>query len=276
MIKRSIISAIAIYMKLINASLATDIGPERAQFMINYQPIDTIFHHPFEQRVDQVYASFDDIAFWIKYPAWDHLLVKTIGNYGDYDKDGNSDVIIFAESGAACCGVEVYLVSHRGDRFFTTHKFDTTPGILDVKVRTGESSDHIQIYIDESTLEGDGTQQSVVTFQFQNGVLKKLNSLINRAQLVALEKIHNGEKDPQRRKLYIDSVGEIDYVECTKSKPNGFLDCKLSLSQHGDFFFPKNCKSVFVLPTSSLGVQDLGCNQQLVGKFTGTFFEWRN
>ena len=276
MIKRLIISAIVIYLKFINASLATDIGPDKAQYLINYQPIDTIFHRPSDQSGDQVYAFFDNTALWIEYPAWDHLLVKTIGNYGDFDKDGNSDVLIFAESGAACCGVELYLVSHRGGRFFTTYKFDTTPGISDVKVTTHKSIDHIKIYIDESTLRGDGTQQSVVTFQFQNGVLKKLNSLINRAQLVALDEIHDAAKDSQRRNLYIDSDGEIDYVECTKSNPNGFLDCRLSLSQYGDFFFPKNCKRVFVLPTSSLGVQDLGCNQQLVGKFTGTFFEWQN
>jgi hypothetical protein len=276
MIKRSIIFTIVVYLKFINASLATDIGPDKAQYLINYQPIDTIFHRPFNQRGDQVYAFVDDTALWIEYPAWDHLLVKTIGNHGDYDKDGNSDAIIFAESGAACCGAELYLVSHRGDRFFTTHKFDTAPGISDVKVTTHENTDHIKIYIDESVLEGDGTQRSVVTFQFQNGVLKKLNSLINRAQLVAIDEISSGEKDPQYRKLYIDSDGEIDYVECTKSKPNGFLDCKVNLSQYGDFFFPKNCKRILVLPTSSLGVQNLGCNQQLVGKFTGTFFEWEN
>ena len=37
-------------------------------------------------------------------------------DYGGYDNDGYADATVIGETGGACCGGQLFLVSHRGNR----------------------------------------------------------------------------------------------------------------------------------------------------------------
>ena len=56
MIKRLLIAITIVLSKLSNVTNATEFGPERAQFIINYQPIDTALNHSSNLAGDQVYT----------------------------------------------------------------------------------------------------------------------------------------------------------------------------------------------------------------------------
>jgi len=123
-------------------------------------------------------------------------------------------------------------------------------------------------------MPGEGIQTSVYTFQFQNDLLLKLNHSVNRAELAAILELNATSLENGLEHILIDNDSTLDSMECRRSKPFGFLDCSLTLSKFGKFHFPKNCKRAFVLPTSSFGVRDIGCNQQTKGKFNGENFIW--
>ena len=276
MIKRLLIAITLVLSKLSNVTNATEFGPERAQFIINYQPLDTVLNHSSNLAGDQVYTLVNKKILRLEYPEWDYLLAKTIVDYGDYDNDGYADAIVMGETGGACCGGQLFLVSHRGNQFFSVHKFDTPFGVSDVSLVGNDYLEQIQIKIDESIMPGGGFQKGVYMYQFQNDRLLQVNHSINRAELAAILELNATSLENGPEHIFIDNDSTLDSMVCRRSKPFGFLDCHLILSKFGKFHFPKNCKRVFVSHAITNGVHDIGCNQQTTGKFNGKFFEWEN
>ena len=263
-----------IVLTLSSMTNAKAIEPEWAQYFLNYPSQDPAIDYPIGPNGDQIFIKVQGTVLKIHFTGWDHLLVKEVYDQRDYDGDGKNDAIIIAESGGPCCGSELFLVSHRGDRFFSVHSFGSNLGNVDIKFRLLGNKIYIDLWHDDSMLIGGSAQQTISTYIFENALLVNVNNLQNRAYQNYAAKIDHHSVNKEITSIDLDGDTIPDELKCGPGKPDGFLNCDITLSKFGLFKLPSFCKNAYILHSISMGVTDLGCNQQVTGKFDGQRFSW--
>lgn len=129
-----------------------------------------------------LYAEVGETRFVISDPRWHEMYLKTIIEYGDFDDDGHSDILLDVASGAACCGSVLYLVSHRGGGFFTVHTAPQFEHWTDVQVIELRGSRIIKLLNDRTRMPGYDLEEVLSFHEFKHGTLDTLSSNSNRAK----------------------------------------------------------------------------------------------
>ena len=274
MIRLYKLHALAVTFMLCGVTHAEQIEPGRAQFFLNGQLSEALTEDFYDEFGDEILVSVDGVISKIHFPDWKHLLVKEIYDQRDYDGDGNNDAIVVGESGASCCGVSLYLVSHRGNHFFSVHSFGTDTSAVDISVKRSDDKIYIDVLQDDSSIIGSSIRQKITTYVFENGQLFPINDVTNSGYFVYQTQIDLRSHASMVSDIDFDDDAAEDTLECLPSSSAGFVNCRIVLSSFGEFHYPRSCKNAMVLHSKSHSVYDLGCNRQIIGRFDGKAFNW--
>ena len=220
-----------------------------------------------------LYAQKDNMEYLIA-PSdlrWNSAYIE-IQDVVDLDGDGEPEALVRTSHGGNCCGPNFFVVSYRGDGFFSAETHDALTGFPEVEVRK-QNGENL-IFVDNWTYKDD--QEIAVNeksiFRFSYGSLELLSHLESVGVMAALVDVTASDvkNEPKIIEFDLDSDGQVDRIECSYWPRWEAVDCRsrLSSSKTGQKSFNLQfaCTRMGILSSKTHGFHDLVCDRSRVFK----------
>jgi hypothetical protein len=224
---------------------------------------------------DSLVAEIDGISYSITTEDWEFLPLMSIEHQLDLDGDGFLEAILSTHHGGNAIGPHFFVVSHRGDAFFsidTHYEMEGWP-TLELLERDGETL--ILIKNLETGAGNTSIKETQALFRFKYGKLELL-SLLENSALIWAEKEITGEQlskaDAPSLSLFsdIDLDGQEDEFRCKYWERWGAAQCEIFFANKKTLDLNLGCNRFGILETTSMGMKQLVCNRALILSFNGS------
>ena len=217
-----------------------------------------------EYAQDQLYASLNGIDYLIapKHENWMGISLEIIYQ-GDLDGDGLNEAVVSSHQGGNCCAPYYFVVSHRGDGFFSVHHHDSMYG-YEIKVKNVEYGPLIEVLDTIASLEHPIRHEELIAFRFTEGKLEVVSQLINNALIPALVEITG--QDVQENDKFIlfdvDRDGIDEEILASYWARWGVANIvEIETSSLGPVTFSIGCSRIGFIATTTNGLHDVVCGR---------------
>ena len=235
-----------------------------------------------EDSVDKLIATYDGQEYWLtnkqdeksKY-SLEGMRSVYLHEQGDFDGDGNEDLLFTATNGGASAVGRYFVASHHGDHYFTIASAEElyTYGVYEL-LEQDDGSIHIKVY---HALHGNDLYEGVDGFsiyKLRSGKLQLISSVISHAQIPVMMEILASEFEGGGTtfEFDIDGDGTPDQLLCSYWARWGAVGCDIELSTIGLVEHNWGGNQIGIAETKTNGVHDLVYNWVGLMKFDGIKF----
>lgn len=229
------------------------------------------------QKIDPIYspaalcATIDGFTYEIIDQKWSDYPTLWVRKIIDLDMDGWDEALVQLGTGGNGCCWEHYIVSYRGNGFFTTdtNKFLSRAHDFHVKIYNGV---RLLQAIDRGSDSNASFTEEMNEYAFEFGKLVLRSSLRNIASIQIETAITSANVSQERNSLlnaFIDDDEAQDTVECEVWGRYNLLSCEMFIAGKRSYALPSNCEIIAISANSTNGMKDIICNLNQGYKFNG-------
>jgi len=229
------------------------------------------------EKIDPIYspaalcATIDGFTYEIIDQKWSNYPTLWVRKIIDLDMDGWDEALVQLGTGGNGCCWEHYIVSYRGNGFFTTdtNKFLSRAHDFHVKEYSGE---RLLQAIDRGSNANASFTEEMNEYAFAFGKLVLRSSLRNIASIQIESAITSENVSQQNTSIltaFIDDDEAQDTLKCEVWGRYNLLSCKMFITGKQSYALPSNCEIIALSANSTNGMKDIICNLNQGYKFNG-------
>jgi hypothetical protein len=218
-----------------------------------------------EYAREQLYAVVDGIEYLIAptHEKWMGISLEIV-HEGDLDGDGLADAVISSHQGGNCCAPYYFVVSHRGDGFFSLHHHESMYG-YEIEVKNTGEEPLIEILDGVGSSDYPIEHQELTTLRFTEGNLQVVSQLINTALIPALVEVTGQDvRDADKLILFdIDGDGRKEEMIASYWERWGTVIINdIVTTSKGKVNFSVGCSRIGFMETTTNGLHDIVCGRK--------------
>ena len=223
-----------------------------------------------EYAREQLYAVIDGVDYLIAptHEKWMGISLDVV-HEGDLDGDGLTDAVISSHQGGNCCAPYYFVVSHRGDGFFSVHHHESMYG-YEIEVKNTGAEPLIEILYAVSSSDYPIEYEELTTLRFTDGNLKVVSQLINRALIPALVEVTGQDVQQADKLILFDVDGDGREEEMTTSyweRWGTVIIGEIVTTSNGKVKFSVGCSRIGFMKTTTNGLHDIVCGRKDVLRY---------
>ena len=227
---------------------------------------DDIFKSRWDQEYarKQLYAVIDSVDYLIAptHEQWMGISLEVI-HEGDLDGDGLIDAIISSHQGGNCCAPYYFVVSHRGDGFFSIHHHESMYG-YEIEIKNKDEEYLIEVLDTVASSDSPIEAEELTVLRFSEGRLDVVSQLLNTALIPALVEV-TGQDVKEADKLILFDVDEDGRAEeMTASywdRWGTVIIGDIVTTSKGKVTFSTGCSRIGFMKTTTNGLHDIVCGR---------------
>ncbi|MDP4071470.1 hypothetical protein IMCC1909_19590 [Rhodobacteraceae bacterium IMCC1909] len=223
-----------------------------------------------EYASEQLYAVIDSVDYLIAptHEKWMGISLEVI-HEGDLDGDGLIDAVISSHQGGNCCAPYYFVVSHRGDGFFSVHHHESMYG-HEIEVKNQGEEHLIEILDAVGSSDYPIEHEELTTLKFTEGNLEMVSQLINTALIPALVEV-TGQDVKEADKLILFDVDEDgraeEMIASYWDRWGTVIIGDIVTTSKGKVTFSTGCSRIGFMKTTTNGLHDIVCGRNDVLKY---------
>ena len=223
-----------------------------------------------EDAREQLYAVVDGVDYLIAptHKRWMGITLDVV-HEGDLDGDGLTDAVISSHQGGNCCAPYYFVVSHRGDGFFSVHHHESMYG-YEIEVKNTGEEPLIEILDAVGSSDYPIEHEELSTLRFTEGNLQVVSQLINTALIPALvEVIGQDVKEADKLILFdVDGDGrEEEMIASYWERWGTVIIDDIVTTSKGKVNFSTGCSRIGFMNTTTNGLHDIVCGRKDILKY---------
>lgn len=217
-----------------------------------------------EYAREQLYAVIDSVDYLIAptHEQWMGISLEVI-HEGDFDGDGLIDAIISSHPGGNCCAPYYFVVSHRGDGFFSVHHHETMYG-YEIEIKNKDEEYLIEILDTVESSDYPIGHEELTTLRFTEGNLEVVSQLTNTALIPALVEV-TGQDVQEADKLIlfdVDADGrEEEMIASYWDRWGTVIIGDIVTTSKGKVTFSTGCSRIGFMKSTTNGLHDIVCGR---------------
>lgn len=213
----------------------------------------------------QLYAVLDNIDYLIAptHERWIGISLEVIYE-GDLDQDGLADAVVQSYQGGQCCAPYYFVVSYRGNGFFSVHHMQ---GMYGYKIRVKEAYGELLIKVldQEQPVESAIGSEDLYTFRFYKGELELVSHATNEALVPAIVEVTAKDvKDENKTIIFdVDDDGIDEEILATYWDRWGSVKIgNIYTSSRGTVTLSYGCSRIGFMSSTTNGLHDVVCDRR--------------
>ena len=218
-----------------------------------------------EYAWEQLYAVVDGVEYLIAptHEKWMGINLDIVFE-GDLDGDGLTDAVISSHQGGNCCAPYYFVVSHRGDGFFSVHHHESMYG-YEIEVKNKGAEPLIEILDAIGSSDYPIEHEELTTLRFTEGNLQVVSQLINTALIPALVEV-TGQDVREADKLILfdidDDGREEEMIASYWERWGTVIINDIVTTSKGKVNFSVGCSRIGFMKTKTNGLHDIVCGRK--------------
>ena len=217
-----------------------------------------------EYAQDQLYASLNSIDYLIapQHEKWMGISLEIIYQ-GDLDGDGRNEAVVSSHQGGNCCAPYYFVVSHRGDGFFSTHTHEQMYG-YGINIVEAYDRKLIEVFDAVGSSDYPIVREELTQLDFTAGKLSVVSRLENEALIPVLIEVTGQDVEGSDTKIYFDVDGDGTDEEILVSywERWGVANIvEIETSSMGPVTFSTGCSRIGFIATRTNGLHDVVCGR---------------
>jgi hypothetical protein len=193
---------------------------------------------------------------------------------GDFDGDGQMDLLHSWSGGGNCCAPSYAILSLQGGRFVNA----THPEFYGWQEPQVQHTPQGYRFVIETTEAGVGQTDlngRLSAFAFNGGALQLVENRVLDQMLPALAELSVADYDrpgfdkayPLKMQYDLDGTGRMDLFQCSWWERWGMLTCEVQMSTGHRIAINTGCVRLGVLPSHTAGLPELVCGRETVLRY---------
>lgn len=217
-----------------------------------------------EYAREQLYAVVDGVDYLIAptHERWMGISLDVIYE-GDLDGDGLTDAVISSHQGGNCCAPYYFIVSHRGDGFFSVHHHESMYG-YEIEVKNKGAEPLIEILDAVSSSDYPIEHEELATLRFTEGNLELVSQHINTALIPALVEVTGQDVQEADKLILFDVDGdgrEEEMIASYWERWGTVIIGDIVTTSKGKVNFSIGCSRIGFTKTTTNGLHDIVCGR---------------
>ena len=218
-----------------------------------------------EYAREQLYAVIDGVDYLIAptHEKWMGISLDVV-HEGDLDGDALTDAVIRSHQGGNCCAPYYFVVSHRGDGFFSVHHHESMYG-YEIEVKNTGEEPLIEILDAVGSSDYPIEHEELNTLRFTEGNLEVVSQLINTALIPALVEV-TGQDVQEADKLIlfdVDGDGREEEMIASYWKRWGTVIIRdIVTTSKGKVNFSVGCSRIGFMKSTTNRLHDIVCGRK--------------
>ena len=161
-----------------------------------------------EYAQEQLFANVDGTDYLIapQDKNWMGISLEVIYQ-GDLDGDGRNEAVVSSHQGGNCCAPYYFVVSHRGNGFFSTHTHDQMYG-YGINIIEAYDRKLIEVFDAVGSSDYPIVREELIQLEFSEGTLSVVSRLENAALIPALVEVTGQDVKESNTTIYFDVDGD--------------------------------------------------------------------
>ena len=217
-----------------------------------------------EYAREQLYAVLDGVDYLIAptHERWMGISLDVV-HEGDLDGDGLTDAVISSHQGGNCCAPYYFVVSHRGNGFFSVHHHDSMYG-YEIEVKNNSEEPLIEVLDAVGSSDYPIEHEELITLRFTKGDLKVVSQLINTALIPALVEVTGQDVKEADKLILFDVDGdgrEEEMIASYWDRWGTVIIGDIVTTPKGKVNFSVGCSRIGFIKTTTSGLHDIVCGR---------------
>ena len=218
-----------------------------------------------EYAREQLYAVIDGVDYLIAptHEKWMGISLDVV-HEGDLDGDALTDAVIRSHQGGNCCAPYYFVVSHRGDGFFSVHHHESMYG-YEIEVKNTGEEPFIEILDAVGSSDYPIEHEELTTLRFTEGNLKVVSQLINTALIPALVEVTGQDVREADKVILFDVDGdgrEEEMIASYWDRWGTVIIGDVVTTSKGKITLSTGCSRIGFMKTTTNGLHDIVCGRK--------------
>lgn len=218
-----------------------------------------------EYAREQLYAVIDSVDYLIAptHEQWMGISLEVI-HEGDFDGDGLIDAVISSHQGGNCCAPYYFVVSHRGDGFFSVHHHETMYG-YEIEIKNKDEEYLIEILDTVEPSDYPIGHEELTTLRFTEGNLEVVSQFTNTALIPALVEVTGQDVQEADKLILFDVDGdgrEEEIIASYWERWGTVIIGDIVTTSKGKVTFSTGCSRIGFMRTTTNGLHDIVCGRK--------------
>lgn len=223
-----------------------------------------------EYAREQLYAVIDGVDYLIAptHERWMGISLDIVFE-GDMDGDGLTDAVISSHQGGNCCAPYYFIVSHRGDGFFSVHHHESMYG-YEIEVKNTGPKPLIEVLDAVGSSDYPIVHEELTTLRFTEGNLQVVSQLINTALIPALVEVTGQDVREADKLILFDLDGdgrEEEIIASYWDRWGTAIIGDIVTTSKGKVNFSVGCSRIGFMKTTTNGLHDIVCGRKDILKY---------
>ena len=217
-----------------------------------------------EYAREQLYAVIDGVDYLIAptHEKWMGISLDVV-HEGDLDGDALTDAVIRSHQGGNCCAPYYFVVSHRGDGFFSVHHHESMYG-YEIEVKNTGEEPLIEILDAVGSSDYPIEHEELTTLRFNEGNLEVVSQLINTALIPALVEVTGQDVQEADKLILFDVDGdgrEEEMIASYWERWGTVIIGDIVTTSKGEVNFSVGCSRIGFMKSTTNGLHDIVCGR---------------
>jgi len=217
-----------------------------------------------EYSREQLYAVIDGVDYLIAptHEKWMGINLDIVFE-GDLDGDGWNEAVVSSHQGGNCCAPYYFIVSHRGNGFFSTHNHEQMYG-YGINIIDAYNRKLIEVFDAVGSSDYPIVREELTQLEFSEGKLSVVSRLENAALIPALVEVTGQDVKESDTTIHFDVDGDGTEEEILVSywERWGVANIvEIDTSSIGPVTFSTGCSRIGFIATRTNGLHDVVCGR---------------
>ena len=218
-----------------------------------------------EYAWEQLHAVVDGVDYLIAptHELWMGISLGVVYE-GDLDGDGFTDALVQSHQGGNCCAPYYFVVSYRGNGFFSVHHME---GMYGYKIRVKEAYGELLIEVldQEQPVENAIGSEDLYTFRFYKGELELVSHATNEALVPAIVEVTARDVKDENKTIIFDVDGDGIDEEILGTYWDRWGSVQIGniyTSSRGPVTLSYGCSRLGFMSSTTNGLHDVICDRR--------------